>query len=83
MVRVILKRQAFEVAITRKNLSQKGLSQELKVSRSYLSQIISGKQEPSAMMRQKLLDYFKDCSFDDLFAIEVSASVNHERSKSA
>jgi putative transcriptional regulator len=83
MVRVSLKRQAFEVAITRKNLSQKGLAHELKVSRSYLSQIISGKQEPSAMMRQKLLDYFKPCSFDDLFIIEEGVSVNHDRSKSA
>ncbi len=79
MVRVSLKRDAFEVALTRKNLSQKGLASELRVSRSYLSQIIRGRQEPSAMMRQKLLDYFKPCSFDDLFVIEEGVGVNHDR----
>jgi transcriptional regulator with XRE-family HTH domain len=37
MVRVSLKRQTFDVAITRRNLSQKDLARELGVSRALLS----------------------------------------------
>ena len=70
MVRVSLKRQIFDIAITRRNLSQKELARELGVSRALLSQVVGGKKEPSAMMRKRLLEYFPEYSFDDLFTIE-------------
>jgi putative transcriptional regulator len=70
MVKVSLKRDAFEVAITRRNLSQKGLAERLHISRSYLSEIVRGKREPSAAIRELFLVCFKECSFDDLFTIE-------------
>jgi transcriptional regulator with XRE-family HTH domain len=70
MLTVILNRNCFDKAITRRNLSCKGLAHELGVSRCYLSRVISGKIEPSAAIRQRLLDFFKDCTFDDLFTIE-------------
>ncbi len=70
MVRVSLKRQVFDIAITRRNLSQKDLARELGISRALLSQVVGGKKEPSAMMRKRFLEYFQEYSFDDLFIIE-------------
>jgi len=70
LLKVTLNRTYIEKAITRRNLSRKGLAYELGVSRCYLSRIICGKVEPSAAIRQRLLDYLKDCTFDDLFTIE-------------
>ena len=70
MVRVGLKKEAFEVAITRRNLSQKGLAERLHISRSYLSEIVRGKRNPSAAMRERFLEYFREYTFDDLFVIE-------------
>ncbi len=70
MVRVGLKREAFEVAITRRNLSQKGLAEKLLISRSYLSEIVRGKRKPSATIRERFLEYFREYAFDDLFIIE-------------
>ena len=70
IVRVGLKKEAFEVAITRRNLSQKGLAERLHISRSYLSEIVRGKRKPSAAMRERFLEYFREYTFDDLFIIE-------------
>ena len=70
MLKVNLKRDAFEIAITRRNLSQKRLAEKLSISRSYLSEIVTGKRPASAFMRQRLMDYFRDYTFDDLFIIE-------------
>jgi len=66
----VLNRSNLEKAIARRNLSRKMLAHDLGVSRGYLSRITRGKLYPSASMRQLLLDYFKDCTFDDLFIIE-------------
>jgi len=79
MLRVSLKRQTFDIAITRRNLSQKDLARELGVSRALLSQVLGGKKEPSAMMRKRLLEYFCDYTFDDLFTIEEGG--NGDRGK--
>jgi putative transcriptional regulator len=76
MLKVNLKRDAFEIAITRRNLSQKGLAEKLHISRSYLSEIVTGKRPASPYMRQRLLDYFIDYTFDDLFAIEENGNGN-------
>ena len=74
MLRVNLDREAFEVALTRHNLSQKRLAEKLHISRSYLSQIVTGKRPASAYMRERLLGYFKDRTFDDLFVLEGNGS---------
>ncbi len=74
MLKVNLKREAFEVALTRRNLSQKRLAEKMQISRSYLSQIVTGKRPASAYMRQRLLDCLRDCTFDDLFVIEENGS---------
>jgi len=72
MVRVILNRQAFEVAMTKKNLSQRDLAEKIGFSRSHVSHVINGRREPSPMMRRVILEKLRDYTFDDLFPIEES-----------
>jgi transcriptional regulator with XRE-family HTH domain len=76
MVKVGIRREAFDIAITRRNLSQKRLAERLLISRSYLSEIIRGKRRPSAAMRERLLAYFQEYTFDDLFIIERDSTGN-------
>ncbi len=70
MLKVRLKKEALEVAIIRRNLSQNRLAMDLHISPSYFSQIVRGERAISAYMRQRLLDYFEGSKFDDLFVIE-------------
>jgi len=74
MVKVSLNRQALEVAMTRKNLSQRDLAEKIHFSRSHLSHIINGKREPSPLMRRLILEQLKGYTFDDLFVIENGKS---------
>lgn len=80
MIRVTLKREVFELALTRRNLSQKKLAVKIGISRSYLCEIVGGKRPASAYVRELLLGYFKDYTFDDFFRIEGNGdgrSENH------
>ncbi len=70
MVRVSINKQALEVAMTRKNLSQRDLAEMIHFSRSHLSHIINGRREPSPLMRRLILEQLQDYTFDDLFIIE-------------
>ena len=72
MVRVKLNRQAFEVAMTKKNLSQRDLAEKIGFSRSHVSHVINGRREPSPMMRRLIMEKLRDYTFDDLFLIEES-----------
>lgn len=73
MVTVRLNRRALEVALTRKNLSQRDLARMISFSRSHLSHVITGRREPSPAMRRALLKKLRGYSFDDLFIIEDGA----------
>ena len=70
MIKILINEPNLETAIARTNLSRKQLAIHMGVSRSNLSRILNGKQEPSSGIRQRLLDYFKEYTFDDLFIIE-------------
>ena len=70
MVKVKLNRLALEVALSRKNLSQRDLAKEIGFSRSHLSHIINGRREPSPVLRRLILEHLPEYSFDDLFSIE-------------
>ena len=70
MVRVKVKRNAFETALSRKNLSQRDLAEMIGFSRAHLSHIINGRREPSPMMRRAILQHLPEYTFDDLFIIE-------------
>jgi putative transcriptional regulator len=70
MVRVKVNKHAFEVALSKKNLTQRDLAELIGFSRSHVSYIITGKREPSALMRRLILEHLRDYTFDDLFIIE-------------
>ena len=70
MVRVRVNQRAFEIALSKENLSQRDLAEMIGFSRSHLSFIINGKREPSAVMRRLILKHLLDYTFDDLFIIE-------------
>ena len=72
MFRVKLNRKAVELAIIRRNLTQNGLARRLDISSGYMSQIMTGDRCPSAAIRQRLLLYLPEHTFDDLFIIETS-----------
>ncbi len=74
MVKVTLNRTALEVAMTRENLSQRDLANEIGVSRSHLSHVLNGRREPTPFFRRRLMDYFKELAFDDLFIIEENGN---------
>ena len=74
MVRVKVNQRAFEVALSKKNLSQRDLSELIGFSRSHVSFIINGKREPSAVMRRLILEHLPEYTFDDLFIIEENGS---------
>ncbi|MFC1956377.1 helix-turn-helix transcriptional regulator [Chloroflexota bacterium] len=70
MVKVKLNRNAFEVAMSKKNLSQRDLAEKIGFSRSHVSHIINGRREPSPAMRRLILEHLREYTFDDLFTIE-------------
>ena len=70
MVKVKLNRNAFEVAMSKKNLSQRDLAEKIGFSRSHVSHIINGRREPSPAMRRLILEKLREYTFDDLFIIE-------------
>jgi putative transcriptional regulator len=65
MVRVKVNRNAFEIALSRKNLAEM-----IGFSRAHLSHIINGRREPSPTMRRVILQHLPEYTFDDLFIIE-------------
>ncbi len=76
MVRVKVNQHAFEVALSKKNLSQRDLAELIGFSRSHMSFIINGKREPSAVMRRAILEHLNGYTFDDLFIIEEGHNGN-------
>ena len=72
MIRVKLNRTAFEVALSRQNLSHRNLAAMIGFSRSHVSHIVNGRREPSPNLRRAILEQLPDYTFDDLFIIEKS-----------
>ena len=73
MIRVKVNRNAFEIALSRKNLSQRDLAEMIGFSRAHLSHIINGRREPSPTMRRVILQHLPEYTFDDLFIIEENS----------
>lgn len=72
MVRVMMNRQAFQIALIKENLSQREFAEKVGFSRSHLSYILNGKREPSPALRRRILEKLREYTFDDLFIIEES-----------
>ena len=69
-MKAVLKGRKVREILIKKNKSQNWLAQRLEISSGYMAQILNGDRFPSPEVRQRLLDYFEGCSFDDLFRIK-------------
>lgn len=69
-MRARLKREIVEVYLLRRNLSQNWLARRLDISSGYISQLLTGRRSPSPRLRARIMEYFKDHDFDDLFEIQ-------------
>jgi transcriptional regulator with XRE-family HTH domain len=69
MYKVLIKRSNLEKALIRKNYTRKVLADKMGISKNYLSSIFTGKREPSAVLRQSLMELLQGYTFDDLFVI--------------
>lgn len=76
MIKIKLNRIAFEVAISRRNLSQRDFAELIGFSRSHISHIINGRREPSPVLRRTMLEHLPEYTFDDLFTIEENGHGN-------
>ena len=56
--------------ITRRNMSQNELARRSEISSGYLSQLISGRKNPSPDVRKRIQAALEVDQFDDLFDLE-------------
>lgn len=68
-MKVRLKKERIILYLAQKNKSQNWLAIRLGKSRSYLSQLLSGKRNPSPELRSSIMDFFPDVSYHELFEI--------------
>lgn len=67
MLKIMLNREFVEKVLTRRNISQNGLARRLRISSSYMSQIMNGSRYISAKMRRRIFRYFRRYDFNELF----------------
>ena len=68
-MKVKLKNDNILEALARKNKSQNWLAFKMGISSGYMSQLLSGKRQPSPEMREKIQQHFKEMTFDELFCL--------------
>jgi len=53
--------------LARKQMSQNWLAFRTRTTSGYMSQMITGKRNPSSKMRDKILQVLGDCNSEDIF----------------
>lgn len=69
-VKVQLKSWVIRERLIKKCKSQNWLAERLGISTGYVTQLLDGSRNPSPTVRQKFLDAFPDCEFEDLFVFK-------------
>ena len=69
MIKVKLNQRAFQIAMSKQNLSQRELAAKIGFSRCHISHVVNGRREPSPLMRRLILENMNGYTFDDLFII--------------
>lgn len=69
-MKVLLKAKNIRKRLIRKNKSQNWLAYRMEISSGYMSQLMDGSRHPSGDLRQRLMDFFPECEFGDLFLIK-------------
>jgi transcriptional regulator with XRE-family HTH domain len=80
MLKIMLNREFVEKVLTRRNISQNGLAKRLRISSSYMSQIMNGGRYISARMRRRIFRYFRRYDFNDVFII-IQDDKGNDRNK--
>jgi len=70
-MRVLINQPTMEIALTRRNLTQKEFARKLNVSSGYVSLMIKGRRCIPAVTRRRILQCLRGYTFDDLFIIET------------
>ena len=71
-MKVKLKSDVIGLIIAKRKISQNGLAKYIGASNGYFSQMMNGKRNPSAKMREKILKVLRvleRSGFDDIFEI--------------
>lgn len=68
-MKVRIKTANIREILAKKNLSQNWLAFRTRTTSGYMSQMITGKRNPSPQMRKKILQVLKGCEFEDLFEL--------------
>lgn len=69
-MKVALRASAISEILARKNISQNWFAYRVKTTSGYMSQMMTGKRNPSPKMREKILEYLKEYKFDDIFTLQ-------------
>lgn len=68
-MKVALRANVISEILARKNISQNCFAFRVGTTSGYMSQMMTGKRNPSPKMRKKILKVLKDCEFEDLFKL--------------
>ena len=68
-MKVALKADNIRKILAQRNISQNWLAFRVGTTSGYISQMMTGKRNPSPKMRKKILKVLKDCEFEDLFKL--------------
>ena len=79
MLKIMLNREFVEKVLVRRNISQNGLARRLRISTSYMSQIMNGGRYISAKMRRRIYRQFRRYDFSDVFIIIEDGKGNGEK----
>ncbi len=70
MIKVKLNRNAIQVAMAKRNMSQNMLAIRVGISSGYISQLMSETRYASPKLRQTIIETLRPLTFDDIFIIE-------------
>jgi len=68
-MKVALKKDNIRKILAQRNISQNWLAFRVGTTSGYISQMITGKRNPSPKMRKKILKVLKGYEFEDLFKL--------------
>ena len=68
-MKVALKTDNIRKILAQRNISQNWLAFRVGTTSGYMSQMMTGKRNPSPKMREKILKYLNDIKFDDILKL--------------
>ncbi len=69
-MKVELKKDNIRKILSQRNISQNWFAFRVGTTSGYISQMMTGKRNPSPKMRKKILKVLKGNKFDDLFKLQ-------------